>query len=134
MLSLCFLYLSQMLISLLQWNINTLVLESAQAREDRKKRVRSSLPCVSLSKPFFHISAILERAQKTCEITSTARWASTPGIDAITTATTAATTTSSDNTLSSSAYTCTYTHICSFRFGFVIRKAVHIGSSTWWNS
>ena len=42
--SLLFPYVSQILISLLQWNINTLVLESAQAREDRKKRVRSPSP------------------------------------------------------------------------------------------
>jgi hypothetical protein len=39
------------LISILQWNINTLILESAQAREDRKKRVRSTLPSISYLNP-----------------------------------------------------------------------------------
>jgi hypothetical protein len=90
------------------------------------------LPYLRYSEPLL----ISERAQKTCEITSTARWTSTSSIDTIATAAT-----SSINTfwtciygLSPSAYTCTYTHVCNFRFGFVIKKAVHIGSSTRWNS
>jgi hypothetical protein len=137
------------LITSVEYQYSCLGIGSGQGRPKKKGLFTFSLCDMLPYLNSFSISPLLslanqltERAQKTCEITSTAGWASTSSINAITAAATT-TTASSVNTLwnriyhlcccTTSAYTTNYTHICTFGFGFVIKKAVHIGSSTRWN-